>query len=149
MWWVQIRAFEERDRGAVVDLWRRTGLTRPWNDPDRDIDRKVADSPWGLLVAVEEERVIAAAMVGYDGHRGSVNYLAVDPEWRSRGVGDAVMARAEQLLTDRGCPKINLQVRGENADVISFYERRGYAPFPGPVVMNLGLRLIPDGPAPD
>lgn len=144
---MRIRTFEERDRAAVVDLWRRGGLTRPWNDPDRDIERKLADSPWGLLVAVEEEQVIAVAMVGYDGHRGSVNYLAVDPDRRGRGVGGAVMARAEQLLADRGCPKINLQVRSENADVITFYQQRGYATFPGPDVVNLGLRLIPDRPA--
>lgn len=141
-----IRTFEEPDRAAVVNLWNRVGLTRPWNDPDRDIDRKVADSPWGLLVGADGGRVIAAAMVGYDGHRGSVNYLAVDPAWRGRGMGGALMDHAEALLRDRGCPKINLQVRGDNPDAIAFYEQRGYVLEPATHAVSLGRRLIVDGP---
>ena len=145
---MRIRTFAEPDRVAVIDLWRRVGLTRPWNDPDRDIDRKLADSPWGLLVGEDGSRVIAAAMVGYDGHRGSVNYLAVDPACRGRGAGNALMDHAETLLLERGCPKINLQVRGDNADVIAFYERRGYRLEPATHAVNLGRRLIEDGSRP-
>jgi ribosomal protein S18 acetylase RimI-like enzyme len=143
---VQIRAFEETDRAAVVALWHRVGLTRPWNDPDRDIDRKVADSPWGLLVAEDGARVIATAMVGYDGHRGTVNYLGVDPAWRGRGIGGALMDHAEALLLARGCPKINVQVRGDNSEVIAFYEQRGYSLEPPAHAVNLGRRLVEDGP---
>jgi ribosomal protein S18 acetylase RimI-like enzyme len=143
---VQIRVFEERDRAAVVDLWHRAGLTRPWNDPDRDIDRKLADSPWGLLVGEDGDRVIAAVMVGYDGHRGTANYLAVDSRWRGRGVGRALMDHAEALLLERGCPKVHIQVRGDNADVVAFYEQRGYVLEPATHAVNLGLRLIEDGP---
>ena len=102
---MHIRTFAELDRAAVINLWHRVGLTRPWNDPDRDIDRKLADSPWGLLVGEDGDRVIAAVMVGYDGHRGTVNYLAVDPAWRGRGAGSALMDHAEALLLDRGCPE--------------------------------------------
>jgi ribosomal protein S18 acetylase RimI-like enzyme len=145
---VLIRTFEESDRVAVIDLWRRAGLTRPWNDPDRDIDRKVADSPWGLLVGEDRGAVIAAVMVGYDGHRGSVNYLAVEPTCRGRGVGSALMDHAEWLVRERGCPKVALQVRGDNADVIAFYERRGYVVEPATHAVTLGRRLIEDAPAP-
>ncbi len=141
-----IRPFEQTDRAAVIDLWRRVGLTRPWNDPDRDIDRKVADSPWGLLVGLAEARLVAAAMIGYDGHRGSVNYLAVDPDHRGRGWGGALMDHAEALLRARGCPKVNLQVRGDNPEVIAFYERRGYVLEPATHAVNLGRRLMVDGP---
>ena len=143
---MQIRAFEETDRAAVVALWHRVGLTRPWNDPDRDIDRKVADSPWGLLVAEGGARVIATAMVGYDGHRGTVNYLGVDPAWHGRGIGGALMDHAEALLLARGCPKINVQVRGDNSEVIAFYEQRGYSLEPPAHAVNLGRRLVEDGP---
>ena len=145
---VHIRTFAEPDRAAVVDLWHRVGLTRPWNDPDRDIDRKLADSPWGLLVGEQGDRVIAALMVGYDGHRGTVNYLAVDPECRGRGAGSALMDHAEALLLERGCPKVNLQVRGDNAEVVAFYEQRGYRLEPASHAVTLGRRLIEDGPHP-
>ncbi len=142
---VQVRTFEEGDRAAVIDLWQRVGLTRPWNDPDRDIDRKRADSPWGLLVGHADGRLVAAVMVGYDGHRGSVNYLAVEPAWRGRGVGSALMDLAEALLLERGCPKVNLQVRGDNAEVIAFYEQRGYVLEPASHAVALGRRLVVDG----
>jgi ribosomal protein S18 acetylase RimI-like enzyme len=143
---VQIRTFAERDRAGVIDLWDRCGLTRPWNDPDRDIDRKLADSPWGLLVGEDAGRVVAAVMVGYDGHRGTVNYLAVDPGWRGAGVGSALMGHAEALLLGRGCPKIHVQVRGDNSGVVGFYERRGYVLQPATHAVTLGRRLIEDGP---
>jgi ribosomal protein S18 acetylase RimI-like enzyme len=149
---MRIRPFEESDRAAVVDLWRRAGLVRPWNDPDRDIDRKVADSPWGMVVGVPEpgdgaadpDLVIASMMVGYDGHRGSVFYLAVDPDWRGRGLGTALMDHAEELLCARGCPKINVSVRAENSQVIGFYADRGYQMEGADHAVTLGLRLAPD-----
>lgn len=144
----EIRAFAPADEHSLIALWEECGLTRPWNDPRKDIARKLADSPWGLLVAERASEVVGAVMVGYDGHRGSVNYLAVAPRARGRGVGTALMDAAEEVLRTRGCPKINLQVRPENADVVDFYARRGYSTFaPGDQAINLGLRLEHDGPA--
>ena len=156
-----IRPFAEADRSAVIALWERAGLVRPWNDPDRDLDRKVADSPWGMLVGVLEAAeagsggidaggagaLVASMMVGYDGHRGSVFYLAVDPEHQGRGIGSALMAHAEALLLARGCPKVNISVRASNTAVIGFYERRGYRLEGDSYAVTLGLRLIEDGPA--
>ena len=152
---VRIRPFEEADRPAVVDLWRRVGLYRPWNDPDRDIDRKLADSPWGMLVGVEEvapteapgpasECVIATMMVGYDGHRGSVFYLAVDLAHQGQGLGTALMDHAEAMLLERGCPKANVSVRAANLAVVAFYEARGYQVEDSDHAVTLGRRLIPD-----
>ncbi len=151
---IRVRVFEPADEAAVVALWDRCGLLRPWNDPHKDIARKRAVQPDLLLVAVEpadgdtaatravsEGRVVAAVMVGYDGHRGWINYLAVDPAARRRGLGRRMMHEAEQRLVALGCPKINLQVRAENLEVLAFYEALGYT---DDKVVSLGRRLIPD-----
>ncbi|MCU0301603.1 MAG: GNAT family acetyltransferase [Candidatus Nanopelagicales bacterium] len=143
-----IREFREADRGAVIAMWHRAGLVRPWNDPERDIDRKLADSPWGLLVGEVDGAVVASMMVGYDGHRGSVFYLAVDTGHRGRGHGTVLMAHAEALLLSRGCPKLNVSVRADNVDVIGFYEARGYRHEGSDHAVTLGRRLIEDGPQP-
>ena len=86
--------------------------------------------------------VVGAAMVGYDGHRGWVNYLAVHESRRGEGLGAAIMAEAERLLVERGCPKLNLQVRSTNQGVIDWYRSLGYEPDDA---VSLGKRLIPDG----
>ena len=125
----------------MVALWRRCELTRPWNDPHKDIARKRTVQSELFLVAVEDGTIVAAAMAGYDGHRGSVNYLAVDPAYRRRGFGRALMRSIEEALASRGCPKVNLLVRSANAEVIAFYQRLGYA---RDDVVALGKRLIPD-----
>lgn len=138
---VSIRPFEPTDRDDVVTLWIECGLTRPWNDPDKDIERKLADSAEWFFVAIEEERLIASMMVGYDGHRGWVNYLAVATSHRERGLGRHLMTYAEQLLTDVGCPKLNLQVRTSNRDVLTFYESLNYQIDD---CVSLGKRLIAD-----
>src|SRR5262245_7976272 len=107
---MEIRPFAMADEEAAVALWRRCDLTRPWNDPHRDIRRKVRVRPDLFLVAVVDGAVVGTVMVGYDGHRGWINYLGVDPDHRRRGLGRALMAEAERLLHAEGCPKINLQV---------------------------------------
>jgi ribosomal protein S18 acetylase RimI-like enzyme len=132
---------EVNDTDAVIALWHASGLTRPWNDPYRDISRKLTTQPELFLVAETAASVMATAMVGFDGHRGWVYYLAVDPGWRGRGVGRALMAEAERLLVERGCPKITLMVRSTNSDVLSFYDSLGYA---ADDVTVLGKRLIAD-----
>jgi ribosomal protein S18 acetylase RimI-like enzyme len=136
-----IRRFEADDEAAVGALWQRCGLTRPWNDPSKDIARKLGVQRELFLVGAENGRIVAAVMAGYDGHRGSVNYLAVDPQCRRRGYGAAMMRRVEEMLAERGCPKINLMVRSSSAEVTAFYGRLGYA---ADEVVVLGKRLIPD-----
>ncbi len=141
---VAIRQFEARDTSGVINLWRECGLLRPWNDPDKDIARKVADSPWGLLIAERDGLLIGALMVGYDGHRGSINYLAVAPELQGTGLGRVLVAHAEKLLLARGCPKVNLSVRGDNVDAVAFYERIGYVVEGTEHAVAMGHRLIAD-----
>jgi ribosomal protein S18 acetylase RimI-like enzyme len=126
-----IRQFTRDDTQAVIDLWRECRLTRPWNDPYLDIERKLTVQPELFLVGVEppDDLIVAAVMAGYNGHRGSVNYLAVRPDHRNMGLGAAMLARAEEALRALGCPTITLQVRPENSDVVGFYERLGYEVF--------------------
>jgi ribosomal protein S18 acetylase RimI-like enzyme len=114
------------DTDAVVALWDRCGLLRPWNDPRKDIARKLAVQRELFLVACDGDAIVAAAMAGYDGHRGWVYYFAVEPARRRRGVGRALMAEIETRLRALGCPKINLQVRGDNAQAVAFWERMGF-----------------------
>jgi len=140
---MQIRAFEEGDADEVVALWRLCGLTRPWNDPHRDIARKLEVQRDLFLVGVEEGNgaVIASVMAGYEGHRGWVNYLAVHPDARGAGHGRDLMAEAEALLLARGCPKVSLLVRAGNAEARGFYEAIGYQIDD---VVAFGKRLIAD-----
>ncbi len=142
-----IRPFVLADTDAVVALWRECGLVRAWNDPLKDIERKLGEQPELFLVACagdqsEGEGALAGtAMVGFDGHRGWVYYLAVAPGMQRMAIGRALMARAEQLLIERGCPKLMLMVRSSNSAVVSFYRELGYAEESVPV---MGKRLISD-----
>jgi ribosomal protein S18 acetylase RimI-like enzyme len=138
---MRILAYDEADEAAVVALWRRCGLTRPWNDPHRDIARKLAVQRELFVVGTVDGRLVATAMAGYDGHRGWVNYLAVDPGSQGRGYGRAMMAEVESLLLARGCPKLNLQVRASNVEVLAFYRHLGYVQ---DEAVSLGKRLIVD-----
>lgn len=133
-----IRPFRHEDEAQIVALWQACGLTRPWNEPHRDIARKLTEQPELFLVSGQP---VASAMVRFDGHRGWVYYLAVHPAPQGKGYGRMLMAHAEQLLIERGCPKINLLVRAGNRAVIDFYDKLGYAP---DEVVSLGKRLIAD-----
>lgn len=139
---IAIRPFVRDDTEAVVALWEACGLVRPWNDPRKDIERKLRVQAEMFLVAVQDGVIVGSVMAGYEGHRGWINYLAVEPSRRRHGLGTRLMAEAERLLEGSGCPKINLQVRSENADVIAFYRALGYQ---ADDVVSLGKRLIPDG----
>ena len=138
---VRIRSYEHADEDQVVALWQACELTRPWNDPRRDIARKLDTQAGPFLVAEAEGSLVGTAMVGYDGHLFWINYLAVHPARRTQGIGRALMARAERELTSLGCPKLNLQVRSSNGQVLAFYARLGYLQDD---VVSLGKRLIHD-----
>jgi ribosomal protein S18 acetylase RimI-like enzyme len=136
-----IRPFAPADEAAVVALWDASGLTRPWNDPHRDIARKLRVQPEWFLIAALGDEIIGTVMAGYDGHRGWVNYLAVAPAQRRAGVGRALMSEVERLLGDAGCPKINMQIRGTNESAVGFYQALGYTVDD---VISLGRRLEHD-----
>ena len=138
---MQIRAYQTSDQAAVVALWQSCDLTRPWNDPYKDIARKLQVRPDLFLVGEVQGRLMASAMFGYEGHRGWVNYLAVDPSHQRKGYATQLMQHGEQLLRAADCPKLNLQVRSTNANTLAFYESLGYK---DDEVISLGKRLISD-----
>jgi ribosomal protein S18 acetylase RimI-like enzyme len=123
---LEIREFAEADRAALIGLWRRCGLTRPWNDPDTDIDLAVASPDAAILVGTLDAVLVATLMLGFDGHRGWVYYFGVDPEHRLRGLGRRMMAAAEGWMRARSVPKIQLMVRDDNRAALGFYAALGY-----------------------
>lgn len=114
------------DADAAIALWEAAGLTRPWNPPRADFDRAVAGPVSAVLGIRDGGSLVATAMVGEDGHRGWLYYLAVDPARRREGLGRALVAAAEAWIAARGGVKAQLMVRGDNADAAAFYERLGY-----------------------
>lgn len=140
---IKIRAYQPTDKNALIQLWTDCGLVVPHNDPSKDIERKLRVNPEWLLIGERDGKVVASCMVGYEGHRGWINYLAVSPSCQKRGYALSMMKRAEQLLADAGCPKVNLQIRASNSKVIAFYERIG---FTADAVVSLGKRIESDLP---
>ena len=124
-----VRSYAPADFEKVVALWEACELTRPWNDPASDIEFCVGSENSILLVGVAggESKIVATAMVGHDGHRGWIYYVAVAPEHQEKGAGREIMAHAEGWLAQRGVPKAMLMIRETNGKVIGFYERLGYA----------------------
>jgi ribosomal protein S18 acetylase RimI-like enzyme len=138
---VDIRPFRPSDETALVHLWQRSGLVRPWNDPVRDIARKGLVQPELFLVALLDDELVGSLMGGYDGHRGWAYYLAVHPGHRDQGIARQMMTALEKALAAMGCPKLNLMVRTDNAAARGFYRRVGYT---RDEVVTLSKRLIPD-----
>lgn len=124
-----VRSYAPADFEKVVALWEACELTRPWNDPASDIEFCVGSENSILLVGVAggESKIVATAMVGHDGHRGWIYYVAVAPEHQEKGGGREIMAYAERWLAQRGVPKAMLMIRETNKKVMGFYERLGYA----------------------
>ena len=116
----------DADVEAVIALWRRCGLTRPWNDPGSDIALARRNPNSTVLVGRADGAIVATAMVGHDGHRGWVYYVAVDPDLQKNGLGRAIMDAAEQWLRAAGLPKLQLLVRRENSKAGAFYQSIGY-----------------------
>ena len=133
-----IRSYESSDESAVIDLWHRCNLVVPQNDPKKDIEMKRKVQANLFFVGTIANRIVATVMAGYDGHRGWIYYLAVDPEYRQQQFGRRMMVQAESALKKLGCLKINLQVRTSNQEVISFYERLGFS---NDNVIGLGKKL--------
>ena len=138
---MEIRPYQETDQLPVVQLWTDCGLVVQWNNPHLDISRKLKVHREMFLVGSIKGQIVSTVMAGYEGHRGWINYLAVHPEFQSSGIGKLIMEEAEKLLRKIGCPKINLQVRSTNINVIEFYKNIGYKIED---VISLGKRLVPD-----
>ncbi len=134
-----IRVAEGEDAEAVIALWQECGLTRPWNDPAQDFARAVGSESSTVLVAESDGGLMGSVMVGDDGHRGWVYYLAVAEGARRTGLGRKLMAAAEDWLRARGCPKIQLMVRDGNAEALGFYAALGLEP-QGVVTLGRFLR---------
>ncbi|GAB5489040.1 MAG: GNAT family acetyltransferase [Parasphingorhabdus sp.] len=126
------------DEVAVITLWERAELTRPWNNAESDFLLAVEGSASDVLLLHLANELAATVMVGFDGHRGWVYYLGVDPDHRRKGLGRELMLAAEQWLAKRNAPKIQLMVREDNAPAIGFYKALGYEVQP---VVTIGRRL--------
>ncbi len=135
---MKLREYQEQDQDDVIALWTRCGLVVPQNNPVKDIQRKLQVDRDLFLVGFMPQGIVATVMGGYDGHRGWINYLAVDPSEQRNGYGRILMSAIETLLEAKGCPKINLQVRSSNSDIIGFYVALGYG---DDNVVGLGKRL--------
>ena len=137
-----IRHYNEKDREQVIQLWKTCKLTRPWNDPNKDLDRKKRVGEDLFIVLEFENKVIGTAMGGYDGHRGVINYLAISPNFQGNGFGKMLVEAVENKLKQMGCPKLNLLVRSDNVEVSRFYESIDYKKQDD--VSVFGKRLILD-----
>lgn len=136
---VRIEPLPERLYDTAIRLWQDSGLTRPWNEPESDLRRAAGGGSSCVLAAIgEDDGLLATAMVGHDGHRGWVYYLAVDPAQRGHGLGRQMMEACEDWVRSRGIPKIQLMVRATNRVTTGFYEHLGYA---DSEVVVLGRRL--------
>ena len=136
-----IRAFDIADQAAVIELWQACALVVPWNDPVKDIARKLKVDADLFLVGESRGEIVATVMGGYEGHRGWINYLAVSPQHQRKGYGREIMEFVEQRIQLKGCPKINLQIRGTNTQAAAFYQAIGYDIEDA---IGLGKRLEPD-----
>jgi ribosomal protein S18 acetylase RimI-like enzyme len=135
---VEYKAEYEKE---VIALWERCELTRSWNNPRLDIERKMKEKPELFLVGIVDGKVVASAMGGYEGHRGWVYYLGVEPAYRRQGLARRMMEAIEERLLETGCPKINIPVRRGNTGALNFFRDIGYNTEDR---ISLGKRLIED-----
>ena len=135
---MRVEPVPEHLQPAAVALWHAAGLTRPWNDPEADLQRALRGPSSTVLAGLEGERLVGTVMVGADGHRGWIYYLAVDQSVRGRGWGRRLVRESERWLQARDVPKLQLMVRSTNEAVLAFYTALGYEPVE---VHVLGRRL--------
>ena len=114
------------EKAAIIELWKRCSLTRPWNDPSQDFDFAHSGPASAVIVLESDSVIVGAALVGHDGHRGSAYYVGVEPKLQRNGAGRALMTAVEDWLRARSVWKLNLLVRRENDGVVRFYEKLGY-----------------------
>jgi ribosomal protein S18 acetylase RimI-like enzyme len=136
---IHIRQFELSDQEKVIALWRKVGIIRVTNDPENDIEKKLEHSPELFLVAEVDGSIAGSVMIGYEGHRGWIYYLGVLPELQRTKIGTALMIKAEEILREHQCPKINLLVKKSNKQVIDFYKKIGFLE---DEVICMGKRLV-------
>ena len=136
-----IRQFVPNDTNRVIFIWEQCDLVRNWNNPNFDIQRKLNFQKELFFVGLLNDEIIATAMFGYDGHRGWLNYFAVLPNFQKRGFGKQLMTFGEMVLIEKGCPKLNLQIRNDNTKAINFYQNVGYKE---DAAVSFGKRLIED-----
>ena len=136
-----IRQFVPNDTKRVIYIWEQCDLVRNWNNPNFDIQRKLNFQKELFFVGLLNDEIIATAMFGYDGHRGWLNYFAVLPNFQKRGFGKKLMTFGEMALIEKGCPKLNLQIRNDNTKAINFYQKVGYRE---DAAVSFGKRLIED-----
>jgi ribosomal protein S18 acetylase RimI-like enzyme len=136
-----IRQFVPNDTKRVIFIWEQCDLVRNWNNPNFDIQRKLNFQKELFFVGLLNDEIIATAMFGYDGHRGWLNYFAVLPNFQKRGFGKKLMTFGEMALIEKGCPKLNLQIRNDNTKAINFYQKVGYRE---DAAVSFGKRLIED-----
>ena len=136
-----IRQFAPNDTNRVIFIWEQCDLVRDWNNPNFDIQRKLNFQKELFFVGLLNDEIIATAMFGYDGHRGWLNYFAVLPNFQKRGFGKRLMTFGEMVLKEKGCPKLNLQIRNDNTKAINFYQNVGYKE---DAAISFGKRLIAD-----
>jgi ribosomal protein S18 acetylase RimI-like enzyme len=124
---LEIRQYRDSDEESVIALWKEIfPYGAPHNDPSKELHRKLNSDRELLFVASFESRLVGTVMGGYDGHRGWVYLLGVKPELRRGGIAAALLKHLEEVLLDKGAPKINLQIRGSNDEVVGFYQKVGY-----------------------
>src|SRR3974390_1982347 len=123
---LRIRAFESQDEDQVVAIWRACGLVVPWNDPTKDIRRKLCVGPELFLVAEQGKELVGVLMGGYDGHRASINYFGVHPSRQRQGIGTALLCKLEKRLAVCDAPRIKLMVRRADGTSMQFFEAVGF-----------------------
>ena len=133
-----IRQFNPADESAVIALWNECGLTRPWNDPAKDIAFAISGPSSTILILEDTGHILGAVMVGHDGHRGALYYFAIKPSQQGQGLARKLHEAAESWLRQKGVWKINLLVRGENEKVAAIYEALGYE---RQNVLSFGIRI--------
>jgi ribosomal protein S18 acetylase RimI-like enzyme len=135
---MDIRSYRPADREALIALWQACNLVVAGaNDPAADIDFCVQSKDADILIGEQAGRLIASIMVGHDGHRGWIYYVAVDPSLQKSGLGRDMVAAGEAWLKARGAPKAQLMIRETNTQVEAFYARLGYKTIPRLVMQKV------------